>query len=120
MKIKNVEVDFDFLDADDIERLEKETERVKKECDLKEKQEMPMSQIIKEECKIINTFFDNVFGKGTSDKIFGNKMNLAEHIKAFEDIMKEKIEQVKELQSSFERYKPNREQRRHSYNQKRK
>ena len=105
MKIRDVEVEFDFLDADDMERFEKEAQRVKDESETKSK----------EECMIINKFFDNVFGKGISEKLFKGKMNLGEHIKAFEDIVKEKIEQQTELQNTLNRYQPNREQRR--YNQ---
>ena len=32
MKIKDIEVDFDFLDADDVERFEKEARKVVEEC----------------------------------------------------------------------------------------
>lgn len=114
MKIRNIEVNFDFLDADDVERFEKEAEKVKKECELKGKQELSYSETIREECNIIDTFFDNVFGKGTSEKIFNNKKNLNEHIRAFEDIINEKIIQQKGLQSTLDRYQPNREQRRYN------
>ena len=114
MKIRNVEVDFNFLDADDIERFEKEAEKVKQECEIKGNEEMSYSQVIREECRIINNFFDNVFGEGVSEKLFGNKSNLEDHIKAFEDIVKQKIEQQKGLESTFERYQPNREQKRHN------
>ena len=118
MKIRNIEVDFNFLDADDVERFENEAERVRQECEIKRKKEMPYSQVIREECRIINNFFDNVFGEGIAEKIFGNKNNLEDHIKAFEDIVKQKVEQQKGLESTFERYQPNREERR--YNQYRK
>ena len=115
MKIRNIEVDFNFLDADDIERFENEAEKIRKECETIKKQNLSYSQAIREECRIINNFFDNVFGKGVSDKIFGNKNNLEEHIKAFEDVVKEKINQQKGFETTLERYQPNREQRR--YNQ---
>lgn len=114
MKIRNVEVDFNFLDADDIERFEREAEKVRQECEIKGKEKMSYSQVIREECRIINNFFDNVFGEGVSEKLFGNKSNLEDHIKAFEDIVKQKIEQQKGLESTFERYQPNREQRRYN------
>ena len=114
MKIKGIEVDFNFLDADDIERFEKEAENVKRECEEKGKQKMSLSQAIREECKVINSFFDNVFGKGISEKIFGNKNNLEEHIKVFEDVIKQKVEQQKGLQATFERYQPNRQERRYN------
>ena len=115
MKIREIEVSFDFLDADDMERFEKETEKVKQECEIKGKQQLSCSEAIREECKIIDNFFNNVFGEGRAEKIFKGKSNIGDRIKAFEDIMKEKIEKQKGLQSTFDRYQPNREQRR--YNQ---
>lgn len=115
MKIRGIEVNFNFLDADDAERFEKEAEKVVKECETKEKQQMSYSQTIREECMVIDNFFDNVFGIGISKKMFNGKYNLEDHLKAFEDIVKEKLEQQKGLQSTFYRYQPNREQRR--YNQ---
>lgn len=115
MKIRDIEVDFDFLDADDVERFEKEAKRVIEESSKKEKIEMSYSEAIREECRIIKEFFDNVFGNGISEKIFKGKNNLADHIKAFEDIVKEKNQQQIGLQNTLDRYQPNREQRR--YNQ---
>lgn len=112
MKIRGIEVNFNFLDADDAERFEKEAEKVVKECEIKGKQQMSYSQTIREECMVIDNFFDNVFGTGISKKMFNGKYNLEEHLKAFEDIVKEKLEQQKGLQSTFDRYQPNREQRR--------
>ncbi len=114
MKIRNIEVDFNFLDADDIEKFENEAKKVKEGCNSKAKIAMTMSESIREECKIIDNFFNNVFGEGISEKIFSGKMNLEEHIKAFEDVVKEKIEQQRRLQNTFDRYRPNREQRRHN------
>lgn len=35
MKIKGIEVEFNLLDADDIERFEKEAEKLKHECEEK-------------------------------------------------------------------------------------
>lgn len=115
MKIRDIEVDFDFLDADDVERFEKEAKRVIEESSKKEKIEMSYSEAIREECRIIKEFFDNVFGNGISEKIFKGKNNLVDHIKVFEDIVKEKNQQQIGLQNTLDRYQPNREQRR--YNQ---
>lgn len=112
MKIREIEVNFNFLDADDVERFEKEAEKVVKECEEKAKQKMSYSQTIREECLVIDNFFDNVFGVGISKKMFNGKYNLEDHIKAFEDIVKEKLEQQKGLQSTFDRYQPNRRERR--------
>ena len=115
MKIRDIEVEFDFLDADDVERFENEAKRVAEECNEKNKKEMSYSEAIREECNIIEKFFDKVFGKGISEKLFKGKKNLNEHIKAFEDIVNQKNEQQRGLQNTLNRYQPNREQRR--YNQ---
>lgn len=112
MKIRNVEIEFDFFDADSVELFENELKKVQEKCEKKKKAEMSMSEAIKEECKIVDEFFDNVFGEGTAQKIFGGKMNLVEHIKCYEDIINEKIAQEEDLQSTFDKYQPNREQRR--------
>lgn len=114
MKIREIEVNFDFLDADDVERFEKEAKRVKEECEIKGKEEMSYSEAIRQECNIIDSFFDNVFGEGIAEKLFKGKKNLNEHIKVFEDIINEKIQQQKGLQSALDRYQPNREQRRYN------
>lgn len=106
MKIKGIEVDFDFLDADDIERLEKEALKVQTSSENTSKEEIPYSEAIRKECMIINEFLDNVFGEGISQQIFNGKMNLNEHIKVFEDIMREKLAQTKQLQNIYDRYMP--------------
>ena len=114
MKIRDIEVDFDFLDADDVEKFENECKKVLEESENIKKEEMSLSDGIRKECTIINDFFDNVFGEGISNKIFNGKMNLSEHIKAFDDIVKEKVKQQNDLNNTFERYQPNREQRRYN------
>ena len=90
MKIRDIEVDFDFLDADDVERFENAAKRVVEECAYKEKKEMTYAEVIREECNIIDRFFDAVFGNGISEKLFKGKKNLSDHVKAFEDIVKMK------------------------------
>lgn len=115
MKIKDIEVEFNFLDADDVEKFENAAKEVMEKCKERQKEKMSYSDAIKEECQVIEEFFDKVFGDGLSQKLFNGKKNLEEHINAFEDIVKAKIEKQKDLQTVYDRYQPNREQRR--YNQ---
>ncbi len=112
MKILNTEVNFDFLDADDIEKFEKAAQKVKTECEKKGIETFSYSEAIRKECEIIDTFFDEVFGKGVAQKIFKGKMSLTEHINAFQDIVNEKIRRQQDMQNSLNRYLPNRQQRR--------
>lgn len=112
IKIREVEVDFDFLDADDIEKFENEAEKLKSKSEEYKNKEMKLSELLKAECQIIKDFFDNVFGEGISLKVFGEKNNLQDCISAFEEIVNEKIKQQKSIENTFARYTPNREQKR--------
>ena len=121
MKLGNIEVDFSFTDADDLERFENGAKKVRDEANKYTKQYCGVAESIRKECEIIDTFFDEVFGKGTSQKLFNNKKDLKKHMDLFIDIVNAKVEQTKGFQEmynnieSHNRYKPNRETRR--YNQ---
>ena len=118
MRIKNIEVEFSFSDADDLERLENSAKKVKEISDEYKKKELSVSEAIREECKIINDFFDEVFGEGISEKLFNGKNDLKEHIDLFKDIIDEKVRQTNAFQHMYNnieygsKYMPNREQRR--------
>lgn len=118
MRIKNIEVEFSFSDADDLERLENSAKKVKEISDEYKKKELSVSEAIREECKIINDFFDEVFGKGISEKLFNGKSDLKEHIDLFKNIIDEKVRQTNAFQNMYNnieynsKYMPNREQRR--------
>lgn len=118
MRIKNIEVEFSFSDADDLERLENSAKKVKEISDEYKKKELSVSEAIREECKIINDFFDEVFGEGISEKLFNGKNDLKEHIDLFKDIIDEKVRQTNAFQNMYNnieygsKYMPNREQRR--------
>ena len=118
MRIKNIEVEFSFSDADDLERLENAAKKVKEISAEYEKKELSVSEAIREECKIINDFFDEVFEKGISEKLFNGKNDLKEHIDLFKDIIDEKVRQTNAFQNMYNnieynsKYMPSREQRR--------
>lgn len=123
MKILDKEIDFDFFDAEQMERYEKESEIAQKELNSIDINKMKQSEFINKTCETIEKCFDNVFGEGTSKKIFEEKRNFRLCIKAFKDLVKAKKEQVneidndikdfqKELQEINAEYKPNRATRR--------
>ena len=117
MIIKDIEVNFSITDADDIERFENEARKVEEKAKNYEKKEMSTSEAIREECNVIEEFFDNVFEKGISQRLFKGKKDIAEHINLFQDIINAKIEQTKGMQNIYdnlERYMPNRETRRYN------
>lgn len=120
MKLKDIEVDFSFTDADCLERLEKASKKVQEEAKEYKKEEMSLSEAIRKECGIINNFIDEVFGEGIAEKVFKGKNDLQEHMELFEDVMNAKIEMTKATQNLYDnleykaKYMPNRETRRHN------
>lgn len=114
MKIKNIDIDFNFLDADNVEKFENEAKKVVEKSENEKVKEMSYSEALRLECNIIEEFLDNVFGKGISEKIFEGKKDLMEHLKVFQDIVDEKNSKQQELQNLYNRYAPNRTQRRKS------
>lgn len=121
MKLKDIEVDFSFTDADDLERLENSAKKVKEKSAEYEKKELSVSEAIREECKIINDFFDEVFGNKISEKLFNGKNDLKEHMDLFTDIINEKVKQTNAFRNMYNnieynsKYMPNREQRRNKF-----
>lgn len=121
--INGVELEIDLMDLDERERFE--------ECFINtndEIQKVTMNKTdkaidqLREICDLISDFFDDLFGEGTSDMIFGNnKYHIGENIKAIQEVTKEKIRQEKEFNDMLKesasismdtQFKPNREQRR--------
>lgn len=112
MKIKNIEIDFNFLDADNVEKFEKEAQKVVEKSEENKNAKITYSEALRKECEVVEDFIDSVFGEGLSEKIFKGNKDLLDHIKVFQDIVDEKNSKQSELQSIYNRYAPNREQRR--------
>ena len=70
MKVLNVELNFDFADADDLERFEKEYPETEKRLQEIKWDNAKASETIRSFCKVIFEFFDKLFGEGTAEKVF--------------------------------------------------
>ncbi|MBQ3415941.1 MAG: hypothetical protein IJH39_11550 [Clostridia bacterium] len=112
MNIKGIEIDFDFLDADNVEKFETEAKKVIEKTEKKEIVELSYAEALRKECEIVEDFIDNVFGKGISEQIFKGKHNLGEHIQVFQLIVDEKNKKQEELEKIMSRYLPRKEERR--------
>ena len=125
MKILGKEIEFDFFDAKQMEVYEKESEIAQKEIQtiISNLKQMKQSELINKTCETIEKCFNNVFGEGSSDKIFEGKRNFRLCIKAFKDLLAARKEQENEIDTEvadFEKelkeinsdYKPNRATRR--------
>lgn len=110
MTINGKEFSVDFTDADMIERVEREKDRVLEECKKLEenKDNISTAEGIRQECKILKDFLDCVFGEGTSKEAFGDKDSLRDCIQAYEDTFKELEKQQNYLSDVFNKYSPDR------------
>ena len=120
MKLKDIEVDFSFTDADDIEKFEKSLEVVKEKSAEYRKKQLKMSEALRLECDIIDEFFDNIFGEGISQELFKGNKDLQKRMELFKDITDAKNEATKSFQNLYDnlevrtKYMPNRETRRYN------
>ncbi len=113
MNILGLELEFDFFDADQLEIYERENQRVAE--DIKEPTQYEgktTAEAFRIQCRIIDRFFDAVFGNGTSKKLFHGKANLRDHMEAFGIMAKGAEEARGEFDALEEKYTPNRADRR--------
>ena len=111
-KIYDAEVELDFLDADEMERVEAALNRVTERSKALTVDGLTQSQAIRNQCKVIFDFFDDVFGEGTHKRIFGTKCNLIQALNAFEAFNVAKEASAKEVRAVSDKYNANRAQRR--------
>lgn len=113
IKINDVELQFDVMDADHLEKYEAALLEVK---NTKLADGLTASQRIKEQCKIVKNFFDKVCGPQTSEKIFGDSHNYRTHYEAFESFVMQANAEAEAEQKAIEdraaKYTLNRAQRR--------
>ena len=124
MKINGVEFEFDAYDLEDAEKAQKEMNKVV--AALKNPpRNFNRIEGIKYTVKIVSDCLDNIFGKGSAEKVFKGKTNMKLALKAFEEItigmQEQDSEFKKEIEATREKYSPNRAERRNNrYNKKNK
>ena len=113
LKICGQELELDLFDADVIEVYEKSMDKVVKRAEESKKHtELSNAEGIREMCGIVKDFFDEVFGEGTSEKLFKGKNNLAVCMDAFGIVSTESNKMKGQATAIINRYNMNRAQRR--------
>lgn len=116
MKILNTELEFDFTDADDMQKLEEAVEKTQNKLNNINEKGRKTSEVIREVCNYIFDCFNLIFGEGTDKKIFGTKVSFDSCVKAFCDLKKARFEQESKLSDEINKvnsmYSPNRATRR--------
>jgi len=110
--VLGVELEYDFFDADELEKYQQENQMVVNEINAIDFTKMSPPDGMREQCKIVNTFFDNMFGHGTAERLFHGKSNIKDHLEAFAAVTNAGLSSNAELRSISDRYNPNRAQRR--------
>lgn len=111
MKINGVELEgLDIYDVEFAEKYEKVlNETIKK---LGNVQGETNAEIMRYQCGLVFSIFNELCGPGTDKKIFGDKVNLLVCMKAFEELVEGCNAQKAELNKMVAKYSPNRAQRR--------
>lgn len=113
MNILGVELEYDFFDADLLDKYEDANQRVKDRIQEPTQYEgLRTGDSLRLQCNIVNDFFDEVFGEGTAEKIFHGKSNIKDHMEAFAQVADAAMSCKGELDQITDKYDPNRAQRR--------
>ncbi len=113
MNILGVELEYDFFDADQLEVYERESQKVAEEIKKPTQyEEKSTADALRIQCRILNNFFDTVFGPGTAQKIFKGKDNIRDHMEAFGIMAQGSANARVELAEIEDKYTPNRAERR--------
>lgn len=113
LKICGQELELDLFDADVMDRFENALEDVQKKAEeYKKNQNMSGADGIRAMCGVVNVFFDDVFGKGTAEKLFKGKNNLMVSIDAFAAVTSESNKIKGQVNGLMNKYNMNRAQRR--------
>lgn len=113
MNVLGIQLEFEFFDADQLEVYERANEKVGKDIADPQKYEgLGTADAIRMQCRIIDGFFDEVFGEGTARKIFRGKSNIRDHLEAFGIVSQGAQDARGELDAIQNKYSPNRAQRR--------
>ena len=84
MNIFGTELEYDFFDADQLEVYERENQKVADTIKEPTQYEgKSTADAIRIQCRIVDDFFNAVFGAGTAQKIFKGKSNIRDHMEAF-------------------------------------
>lgn len=108
MRLNNIEVKFSFTNADDMAKYEEAQKYVVEETSNREKKEMSISQSIRAEIEIIDKFFEMIFGKEISQKLFKEKGELGERLNVYSEMVEKANKEKETYQSIFDKYSPNR------------
>lgn len=103
--VNNVELTLNLLDADVMEKYEAAKQDLN--TNLNDKTQyvgLSGPQAMRKQCRIIEAFFDKLFGIGTAEELFGGNNDLGAHAEAFCQVFQMEKEIATEIHSISEKY----------------
>lgn len=115
--INEVELELDLMDADVVEKFDNLNAEIAVEIKNPEHYEgLSNADCMRVQCRMVDSYFDRLFGEGTADRIFPKRNNLGDRIEAFGQTVSMSKEQDSIIKSMTEKYTgqrvQNRQQRR--------
>lgn len=103
--INGIKLEGDLMDADFMEKFESSMIKIRDSAQAKKRENFPTAAAnYRAQCEVVNTCFDEIFGAGTAQKLFGGKMNVMEHLKAIEKVSEWAAGERKTLNDFTNRY----------------
>lgn len=104
--INGVALQGDFMDAAFAGPYEEATRRLQIEAaENQKKQYKSFADSIREQCAVVDEYFDNIFGEGTAARVFeGAEQHLMVHLQAVEDLTNWAQGERKKLNDFTNRY----------------
>lgn len=102
--INEIELEYDIFELEFAEKYEKGIELIQKEAQISDSKKN-ISDVIKKQCEAVFNFFDDLFGDGTSEDVFGKKTNLMTCLIAFKTLTEAIESQVQETKPFIDELK---------------
>lgn len=106
-----IELEFDPMDIDVLEKYEEEIEKTKRKVDeCVEDTELTEVAKLRKQCEAVEDFFDNMFGEGTAAEVFQGNMNILDHLTFYCNICARFGDTSNRIKDALSKYSPNRAQ----------
>lgn len=113
MIVNNVELpDIDVSDALVMENYEAAHDKVAEKMNNLDVNGKRRSELIRIQCEAVFEFFEDVFGEGAAEKVFGESVNLTTCLNAYEAVVIEVNNLDKKVAGQYKAKSGNRQQRR--------
>jgi len=109
MKVRNVELDFSITNLENIKKIENAYKKIQEDSETFKSDDF--FEQMEHECKVGKAFFDEVFGEGTAQKLFGDENDFEVIMDSMIEVVEEIDKKKKALNSKMEKYSSKRVKR---------